>query len=499
MRIVEFYAENYKRLRLVAFKPTKRVTVFTGKNDQGKTSAVDAAWYALGGAMDQPDLPMRKGASRMEVKLDLGTLIVQRTATKLTVTPAPGEKAWDTPQAMLDSLWDKRAANPERFARMKPLEQVDMLRKLLALDFSADDEASAKDYTARTALNAEVKRLAAEAASIPTQAGLPKDKLDEQGILERIEQANTHNKNIGALIEEKARLRTLLELALQNVKAQTAFIEKNRSDSEALETEIDRYSRALEWANATVSKLSDLIPADEEMVRWPPTANIMAEIHRARETAWKWAQEEKAKNRDRAQTLERMGQDGTLAKTKLAELKNDAKLATTAWEQAPAGEMMDTSALMAELQQAQLTNREIDKRTRLEELEKRQKEQQAASAKLTRAMDAREEKKQTAIAKAKLPIEGLAFNDNQVLFDGIPIEQLGEARRILIGVSIAMAFDHKLRLVLIPHGEALDEASMEELQHMADEKDFYVLMAKVDSSGKIGIFLEDGMIAAEND
>jgi hypothetical protein len=34
---------------------------------------------------------------------------------------------------------------------------------------------------------------------------------------------------------------------------------------------------------------------------------------------------------------------------------------------------------------------------------------------------------------------------------------------------------------------------------MAEEKDFYVWMAKVDSTGKVGIYLEDGMIKENNE
>jgi hypothetical protein len=51
----------------------------------------------------------------------------------------------------------------------------------------------------------------------------------------------------------------------------------------------------------------------------------------------------------------------------------------------------------------------------------------------------------------------------------------------------------------MPHGEALDDESMAALAEMAEEMDFYVWMAKVDSSGQMGIYLEDGEIKAVNE
>ena len=158
-RILEYYAENFKRLRLVEFKPKGRMTVFTGKNDQGKTSALDAIPFVLGGKKYSPELPLRRGASRFKVKLNLGDLVVERTASGLTVQTAPGVKAWDTPQAMLDSIFDELAFDPMEFIKLKPAEQVEMLRKSVAIDEDLDEltRLNEADFKERTAKNAEVE------------------------------------------------------------------------------------------------------------------------------------------------------------------------------------------------------------------------------------------------------------------------------------------------------------------------------------------------------
>ena len=58
-RILEFSAENFKRLKFVTFKPKGRITTLSGKNDQGKSSVLDAVMYAFGGAKAAPEMPMR--------------------------------------------------------------------------------------------------------------------------------------------------------------------------------------------------------------------------------------------------------------------------------------------------------------------------------------------------------------------------------------------------------------------------------------------------------
>ena len=114
-------------------------------------------------------------------------------------------------------------------------------------------------------------------------------------------------------------------------------------------------------------------------------------------------------------------------------------------------------------------------------------------------MEDREEERRRLMAGAELPLPGLQMSESQVTYNGIPVKQLGEARQILLGVAIGIAREPKLRLALIPHGEALDDDALAELHEMAEKNDFYVWIAKVDSSGKVGIYIEDGLIAKENE
>jgi predicted O-linked N-acetylglucosamine transferase (SPINDLY family) len=172
--------------------------------------------------------------------------------------------------------------------------------------------------------------------------------------------------------------------------------------------------------------------------------------------------------------------------------------ARVAWEQAPSGELKDTTTLIEKLQQAGLTNREIDRRERRRQLEEQLDAKEKESRQLSRAMTARDEEKHAAVAGAQMPCEGMTIEGESILLKGVPLKQLGEAQQLFIGIRVNLARNPRLRLVRIDRGECLDEENMRELYRMAEELDFTAWVAKVDSSGKIGIYLEDGEVKAVN-
>ena len=499
-RIIEYSAENFKRIRLANFKPKGRMTVFTGKNDQGKSSILDGVLYVFGGAKASPEVPLRRGASKLEVKLDLGTLVASRTASKLTVTPAKGSVAWDTPQRMLDSIYDELAFNPQEFANLKAEDQAEMLRATLGLEEELKrlDEANAKDFEARKVINAEVRRLTGEVAAIPVQDGLPNEKLNEEEIRDHIRAANESNKTIVAQIGAKAECAAVLERAERAEQQHMALIQAKTAEADKLAADVDKGRVIIFWLE-DMGKRAQFLFDSAELQPYVWIAKVRDAIDKLADVCQTDHRELVAQVD--AWDIERLRANQVLQAALDTEQSMHEAVAEARvnLENAPSGQMIDTQILMEQLEHAQMVNREIDKRSRREGLEAQLKTAQTDSSRYTRAMEDRDEEKRNAVANAKMPIEGLTLGEKTVLYQGIPVKQLGEAKQILLGVSIAMARDPKLRLVLIPHGEALDEDSLAELAAMAEEKDFYVWMAKVETSGRVGLYIEDGMIAKEND
>lgn len=454
MHIVGLIAEDYKGLRVVEITPKGRMVEITGKNGQGKTSVLDAIWTLLKGKGKGgiPDKPVRAGASKSKLTLKLGnpktgtvdcivTRVIgaDRTMLKFEVNKPDGTRYTHgnaiTPQAVLDLLMDHLTFDPLEFVRMSATERIAMLHQVAKIeeDLDALREQIKADYSTRTQLNNEVKRLDSEAATITLQADLPKDKINEVAISQRLAEAGTRNAELAATIREKDRLRSACEAAEAAAKSAGAAVEE-------LAVTIAQLERKLAEAR------SNLIT--------------------------------------RTNALEG--------------LTAQAKASRAAYDAAPEGKLVDTTAILNELEQARITNREITKKERKDGI-LAQRDQKAREAdRLTRAMADTEERIRVAVATAKLPVEGLTFDEKNVYVAGVPLEQLGEAEQIRLSTQLAMAANPKIRVLRIMHGEALDEDGMQVLTQMAEENDFQIWMARVDSSGKVGVVMQDGMVAADH-
>jgi len=178
MRIIKLEAENVKRLRAVEITPEGNLVVISGRNEQGKTSVLDAIWFALGGgdALKGTPKPIRDGESTARVTLDLGDLIVERKWTSddksyLTVETRDGARH-KSPQAMLDDLVGSLSFDPLAFTQMKAAEQRQTLEALIGFDPTELDEARAIAYEKRTDINRGVRDLEGSLAEF---ADAPKD------------------------------------------------------------------------------------------------------------------------------------------------------------------------------------------------------------------------------------------------------------------------------------------------------------------------------------
>lgn len=105
-----------------------------------------------------------------------------------------------------------------------------------------------------------------------------------------------------------------------------------------------------------------------------------------------------------------------------------------------------------------------------------------------------DESKKEQIKKAKFPIEGLAFGDSDVLFNGMPLEECSAAERLKVCLAIGSAMGSDLKVMLIRDGSLLDEDSVAELQRFADEQDVQILLELVGEGGPESIVIEDGVV-----
>jgi len=147
-----------------------------------------------------------------------------------------------------------------------------------------------------------------------------------------------------------------------------------------------------------------------------------------------------------------------------------------------------------QIEEAEATNAKVEANAKAAELKAAFIKASKRATELSQKIDAVEAKKKAAIDAAKFPIEGLGFTAEAVTFNGITVPELSSAQKIRVGLAISMALNPKLRVLRITDGSLLDSDSMKIISEMTEKNDFQVWIERVDETGKVGFFIEDGAL-----
>ncbi len=102
-----------------------------------------------------------------------------------------------------------------------------------------------------------------------------------------------------------------------------------------------------------------------------------------------------------------------------------------------------------------------------------------------------ENQKAKKLAEAVMPVVGLTILADGLGYNGLPLEQECESKRLKICVAIAMAMNPKLKVLRID-GNGLDKDSLVAISELVAGKDYQVWIEKVSDDNKIGFYIEDG-------
>lgn len=136
VKITSLELENVKRIRACAITPTQNgLTVIGGRNNQGKTSVLDAIAWALGGDRHRPSRAAREGSAippRLCVKLSNG-LVVERTGknSDLKVTDTEGRRAG---QQLLNEFVEQLALDLPKFMQASAKEKAGILLEVIGVE-----------------------------------------------------------------------------------------------------------------------------------------------------------------------------------------------------------------------------------------------------------------------------------------------------------------------------------------------------------------------------
>lgn len=452
LRIVYLQAENVKRLKAVRIRPDKTLVRIEGQNAAGKSSVLDAIAAALGGGKWNPDKPIREGARKAKVVVDLDEIVVTRhwtpTRTYLDVTPKGGGPGSElpSPQAVLDKLMGDLTFDPLGFIQMKPADQVSQLKRLAGLDFDELDAQRTALFTDRTNVNRDGK---AADARVGTPISKPQslEPIDTSKLAADYEQALEHNRKRDAMLQLATNAESEIGLAAQrsnDIVAQTA----------------DADSQYKQRAAELQKQLC--IAGEQYKTRCQQLEECLHE-----------AQSQEKKHIDNSARLKR---------------------------EADAVKPIEVGSLSEQMEQAKTCNEAIVAYQGYEQRQADAAKLAAQSAELTEKIEKFDEQKQTMLTEAKFPVKGLAFDAEGVSFKGIPLTQASSAEQLRIGVAIGLAQKPRARIMLCRNGSLLDDKSLQLLHDIAEEFDAQVFVERVaEEASPNAVFIEDGEIVETAD
>lgn len=437
LRILGLRAENVKRLSVVEITPDGNVVEITGENGNGKTSILDAIWWAIEGTKNIQVEPINQGHDKAMIRLQIGgdevKYIVTRRFTRieepqpdgptyrstLTLTTPEGAK-FGNPQEVLNTLIGALAFDPLAFIREKPERQFEILKAFVpGFDFALNARERKYAFDERTGVNRDAKSLWAQVGAVVVPADAPEERVDEDALIAELEGAAEKNAAIDRAIAARAEARRGADMADENAV---------RLDGEAdqLEEQVKRLRQQAEDARGHAKM-----------------------------------------QRDRADEAD---------------------------EKDPIPEKVDASEVRTRLEEARRANAAFARVAEKKRLTDQANAKEAEAKALTERIEAFDAARVEAVAKAEMPVEGLGFGEDIVLFGGVPLSQASDAEQLRVSVAIAAAMNPTLRVIRIRDGSLLDRKSFALLSDFAAENDLQLWVETVDSGRETAIVITDGHV-----
>jgi hypothetical protein len=205
------------------------------------------------------------------------------------------------------------------------------------------------------------------------------------------------------------------------------------------------------------------------------------------------AEEQNYRVGERASALEYAKQKVTYAEAALAEAKRCEAVAQARLEEV--GQRIDTAPISEKLKGAEDVNRVVrakkDRAKAVEDFKAKDREYTT----LTKRIEEIDEAKADRLSKAKWPIQGIGFGDDDITFNGLPWEQASSAEQLKVSLSIGIALNPRLRVLRVPDASLLDKKSMQIIRDTAAAENFSMWIERVGDGDEGAVIIEDGEVA----
>jgi len=286
MKVLSLEAEQIRRLNIarIQIDPNAKDPIFVvGNNDEGKSTTLDCfIWGLAGGRL--PDDMIRKGAESGEIRITLGDqepeLIVRKVFKKgqnprLVVKTADGMSG---NQGTLTSIVGALGMDPAALANMDGLEQAEVVRKALGIDFADIDAKAAVAYQKRADLNRAIRDKEGTLTSFHVEQSVPDKEVDVEDLLNAQEDAQATNRdnenkrgNLPRIKERLVGVERDIEETLSGVADIDARIQTLNSQKDAMRISLDDLRKmkaeGRERLAETEAAVAALVDVDLEPIR----------------------------------------------------------------------------------------------------------------------------------------------------------------------------------------------------------------------------------------
>lgn len=234
VKISALEIENLKRVKAVHLVPsTNGLTIVGGRNNQGKTSVLDAIAWAVGGAKFEPTDAHRDGAQgdpHITVTLSNG-LTVERKGKSgmLRVFDPTGARSG---QALLDSFVGQFAINLPKFMTANDREKAQILLGILGIgtQLASMDAEETAIYNKRHAIGQIADSKTKYADELPEFGDAPQEPVSVSELIQRqqvILATNGENQRKRTQYEQLTRAKETAENMCASLRRQLAEVEGN--------------------------------------------------------------------------------------------------------------------------------------------------------------------------------------------------------------------------------------------------------------------------------
>ena len=275
VKITQFEAENVKRIKALTITPaTTGLTVIGGRNNQGKTSSLDAIVWALGGDRYRPSQAQRDGSvlpPRIRLELSNG-IIVERSGknSDLKVTDASGRRAG---QQLLNSFVEQLALDMPRFMQSTSREKATILLRIIGLEGQVERlERQEKElYNQRHAIGQIADQKTKYAKELPSYPDAPSEPVSAYDLIQRQQAILAQNGENQRKRERAAQLeqeKQALSRQLEELNAKYAAVcaDCDTAQKSALDL-IDESTEQLEASIRDIEAINEKVRTNQDKAR----------------------------------------------------------------------------------------------------------------------------------------------------------------------------------------------------------------------------------------